>query len=200
VAENRSKTVAFIAVMAALGNALSFLSIQLSPIAPSIPLGPVTVSLAIDLSHMATFVAAIFGGPVVGLTTGAVSGMVAAFQFGFSQGNFITGFGLPVGKALTGLAAGLLASRLQIDKNPRLVALTVISYIPEGLFTLLIFMQVLPALMGLPSFVGAAVGYQIVVKAFLEMVLMGVLLIGVTGNKAFHSYAQGFFPKRRDQV
>jgi hypothetical protein len=196
VTQNRSKTIAFIAVMAALGNALSFLSIQLSPIMPSIPLGPATVSLAIDLSHMATFVAAIFGGPVVGLLTGGISGFVAAFQFGFSQGNIITGIGLPIGKAMTGLAAGILASKLPLEKRKYLlVALTALAYIPEGVFTLLIFTQLLPAYMGLPSYIGAAIGYQIVLKAFIEMVIMGLMLMWITGNKAFAEYTRSFFPK-----
>ena len=31
-----------------------------------IPLGPVSVSLALDLSHLATFIAALLGGPVIG--------------------------------------------------------------------------------------------------------------------------------------
>ena len=61
-----SKSLTFIALMAALGNILSFMSTQLAPIAPNIPLGPVSVSLALDLSHLATFIAALFGGPIVG--------------------------------------------------------------------------------------------------------------------------------------
>ena len=103
-----SKTLTFIAVMAALGNALSFISIRLAPLVPSIPLGPVSVSLALDLSHVSTFTAALFGGPIIGGMTGLIGGLVAAFEFGFSKGNFIAGFGVPIGKAMTGVAAGLL--------------------------------------------------------------------------------------------
>src|SRR4030042_902346 len=101
-----SKGLVFAAMMAALGNVLSFLSMQLAPIAPNVPLGPVSVSLALDLSHLATFIASLFGGPLVGGVTGLVGGLVAAFEFGFSKGNLVTGLGLPLGKALTGGAAG----------------------------------------------------------------------------------------------
>ncbi|MFA9437556.1 MAG: hypothetical protein ACEROO_10640, partial [Candidatus Bathyarchaeota archaeon] len=83
----------FIAIMASLGNVLSFITMQLTPIAPNIPLGPVTVSIALDISHLTTFIAAIYGGPTIGAITGAVGGLVAAFQFGFSQGNIVTGVG-----------------------------------------------------------------------------------------------------------
>src|SRR4030042_4043481 len=101
-----SKGLSFVAMMAALGNVLSFISIQLSPIVPSIPLGPISFSLALALSHLATFTASLLGGPIVGGLTGLVGGSVAAFQFGFSTGNLITGFALPLGKAMTGVVAG----------------------------------------------------------------------------------------------
>ena len=95
-----SRKLVFIAVMGAVGNVLSGLSIFSAPLIPSIPLGAISVSLALDLSHLSTFVSALIGGPVVGAATGLIGGAVAAYQFGFSQGNLITGFGLPIGKAL----------------------------------------------------------------------------------------------------
>jgi len=58
------KVLVFAAMMAALGNVLSFLSMQLAPIAPNIPLGPVSVSLALDLSHLATFIASYSEAPL----------------------------------------------------------------------------------------------------------------------------------------
>jgi len=184
----------FVATMAALGNVLSFLSMQLAPIAPNIPLGPVSVSLALDLSHLATFIASLFGGPLVGGLTGLVGGLVAAFEFGFSKGNLVTGFGLPLGKAMTGVAAGYVFRWLYGEGGPgRLVASTVVSYIPEALLTLFLFVYVLPPITGLPTAMWAMVATQIVVKAFGEMVILGLILMGLMSNSAFRTYASGYF-------
>lgn len=189
-----SKTLAFAATMAALGNALSFVSIQLAPLVPSIPLGPVTVSLALDLSHLATFIAALLGGPFVGGLTGLLSGLVAAFEFGFSKGNVVTGIGLPLGKAMTGVAAGYVFRRLHAEGGPsRMVASTIISYVPEGLLTLALFRYVLPVVAGLPAGVATAVAVQIVVKAFFEMVLLGLVMVGLTGNAVFGDLSRRYF-------
>ena len=189
-----SKGLVFAAMMAALGNVLSFLSMQLAPIAPNVPLGPVSVSLALDLSHLATFIASLFGGPLVGGLTGLVGGTVAAFEFGFSKGNLVTGIGLPLGKALTGVAAGYVFRWLSGEGGAgRLVASTVVSYVPEGLLTLLLFVYVLPAVTGLPVAIASAVAVQIVVKAFAEMVILGLILAGLVSNAGFSAYARGYF-------
>jgi len=190
----QSKTLAFAATMAALGNALSFLSIQLTPLVPSIPLGPVTVSLALDLSHLSTFIAALFGGPLVGGLTGLLSGLVAAFEFGFSKGNVVTGIGLPLGKAMTGVAAGYVFRRLYVEGSPlRMVASTVVAYVPEALLTLVLFRYVLPVVAGLPAGLATAIAFQIIVKAFFEMVLLGLVMVGLTGNAVFSDLSRRYF-------
>ena len=190
-----SKNLTFIAMMAALGNVLSALSIQLSPIIPSIPVGPLNFSLALDLSHITTFIAALFGGPLVGGVTGLIGGAVAAFEFGFSKGNLVTGFGLPIGKALTGLVAGILMSRFNPNKNRlRMVVSTVASYIPEGLFTIFIFVIVYPIFFPLTtlSFILPFTA-QIIVKAFAEMVIMGILISVMTDNQGFNDSMKSYF-------
>lgn len=192
-----SRNLVFIAMMAALGNVLSAISIRLSPIVPSIPLGPVSVSLALDLSHMTTFIAALYGGPIVGGMTGLIGGIVAAFEFGFSKGNIVTGLGLPLGKAMTGMAAGLVMGRMNLDRNKLMMVIsTVVSYIPEGVFTAFLFIFLFPPLFGLPSIVVSAIVTQIIVKAFVEMVVMGLVLTGITGNQGFTDYVKGFFTER----
>ncbi|OGD45676.1 hypothetical protein A3K69_08655 [Candidatus Bathyarchaeota archaeon RBG_16_57_9] len=189
-----SKGLVFAAMMAALGNVLSFLSMQLAPIAPNVPLGPVSVSLALDLSHLATFIASLFGGPLVGGVTGLVGGLVAAFEFGFSKGNLVTGLGLPLGKAMTGVAAGYVFRWLYRGGGaPRLVASTVVSYVPEALLTLALFIYLLPPLTGLPVALATAIAVQIVVKAFAEMIILGVVLSGMVGNLGFRAFAEGYF-------
>jgi hypothetical protein len=188
-----SKALIFAAMMASLGNALSFLSTQLAPIAPNIPLGPIQVSLALDFSHLSTFIAALFGGPVVGGLTGLVGGLVAAFEFGFSKGNLVTGFGLPLGKALTGITAGLLFSKLYNNTGTRMIITTVVSYIPEGLLTLVLFRYLLPLYIALPKSIATTIGIQIVIKAFIEMIILGVLLIVINNNLGFKSYVKNYF-------
>ena len=188
-----SKGLVFAAMMAALGNVLSFLSMQLTQ-APNVSLGPVSVSLALDLSHLATFIASLFGGPLVGGLTGLVGGMVAAFEFGFSKGNFVTGFGLPLGKAMTGVAAGYVFRWVYREGGAgRLVVSTVVSYVPEALLTLFLFVFVLPPVTGLPVALATAVAVQIVVKAFVEMVILGIILAGLVSNLGFRTYARGYF-------
>jgi LytS/YehU family sensor histidine kinase len=189
-----SKGLVFAAMMAALGNVLSFLSMQLAPIAPNIPLGPVSVSLALDLSHLATFIASLFGGPLVGGVTGLVGGLVAAFEFGFSKGNLVTGIGLPLGKAMTGVTAGYVFRWLYRGGDiPRLVVSTVLSYIPEALLTLMLFIYLLPPLTGLPVAVASVIAVQIVVKAFAEMVILGIVLASFVNNLGFKTFAEGYF-------
>ena len=188
-----TKSLTFVAIMAALGNVLSFITTQLAPIAPNIPLGPVSVSLALDISHLTTFIAALFGGPVIGGVTGAVGGVVAAFEFGFSKGNFVTGFGLPLGKALTGIAAGIIFKRYDLDSWLRAALLTMASYIPEGVLTLVLFRYLLPPVTGMPIGLATLIGYQIVVKAFIEMILLGLLLRQITSNTGFKAYAENYF-------
>lgn len=190
-----AKGVVFIAMMSALGNVLSFLSIKVSPIIPSIPLGSISVSLALDLSHVTTFIAALFGGFSFGGLTGIVGGFVAAYEFGFSKGNLITGFGLPVGKALTGIAAGLIMRSLGLLNRRRLlmVPAAVASYLPEALYTAFLFIVVFPIVFGLPSFVVNLITVQILAKAFVEMVVMGLILASMLGNRGFTEYVEGFF-------
>ena len=188
------KRLTFIAMMAALGNVLSFISIKLAPLMPTIPLGPTSFSLALDLSHLSTFIAALFGGPAVGGLTALIGSLVAAFEFGFSMGNFITGFGLPLGKTLTGLTAGILMRRLVVDRSRvMMVVSTVVSYIPEGIVTYIIFMYLFPLFIPGSSFWVAAMTVQVLVKAEIEMVVMGVLLAALIDNQGFTQLIKGYF-------
>ena len=122
-----------------------------------------------------------------------MGGVVAAFEFGFSKGNFVTGFGLPLGKALTGIAAGYLFQRYELDSWIKAALLTVVSYIPEGLLTLVLFRYLLPPVTGMPIGIATLIGFQIVVKAFFEMVLLGLLLRQIFSNTGFKNYVDSFF-------
>lgn len=188
-----TKNITFIAIMAALGNILSMITTQVGAFAPNIPLGPIQVSLALDISHLTTFIAALFGGPVIGGITGAVGGLVAAFEFGFSKGNIVTGIGLPLGKALTGLTAGYLFQKYDADSFMKASALTAVAYIPEAVLTLVLFRYLLPVVSGLQMSIATLVAIQIIVKAFFEMILLGFLLISLTRNTGFTENIRRYF-------
>ena len=123
-----------------------------------------------------------------------VGGLVAAYKFGFSQGNLLTGFALPIGKALTGITAGLVVSVFRHLSKRELVMVpaTVISYLPEALYTVFIFLVVLPMVYGSQVLLIVFTA-QIIAKAFVEMVIMGLILAALLGNRGFAEYVEGFF-------
>ena len=118
-----------------------------------------------------------------------MGGSVAAFQFGFSTGNIITGFALPLGKAMTGVVAGVLFKRLGSDRLESLVV-TVISYVPEAIFTAFIFVYLYPMFYGLPPALATLIATQIIVKAFIEMLLIGAILAYIVGSKGFKTFTR----------
>ena len=193
--ELKSKQLSFIAIMAALGNVLSFITINMAPFMPNFP--GTNISMALDLSHLSTFIASLYGGPLVGGLTGLVGGAVAAFEFGFSKGNMVAGIGLPIGKALTGIAAGIIFKKLDVTVNKIYsLVVTVISYIPEGIFTYFLFVYLYPIFIGLSVELVTSIAISILTKAFLEMIAMGIILIGLFSNQAFLKYLQNYFTSK----
>jgi uncharacterized membrane protein len=93
----KTKTVAFVAVMAALANVMS-----LPPIAIPIPLGTFTSS--IHFFQLAIFLVALFAGPWAGL----LSGVVGSLFMSATRVPFIIG-----GIALLGLFTGVFAKRFR---------------------------------------------------------------------------------------
>ncbi|RLF11301.1 MAG: hypothetical protein DRJ62_03895, partial [Thermoprotei archaeon] len=65
-----TKTVALIGLMGALGNALFAIS------TPLLQWTSGFVGISIDLSHIGTLMAAIFGGPLAGFLTGFIAGVL----------------------------------------------------------------------------------------------------------------------------
>lgn len=193
--ELKSKQISFIAIMAALGNVLSFITINMAPFMPNFP--GTNISMALDLSHLSTFIASLYGGPIVGGLTGLVGGAVAAFEFGFSKGNMVAGIGLPIGKALTGIAAGILFKKLDVTVTKIYsLIVTVMSYIPEGIFTYFLFVYLYPIFIGLSVELVTSIAISILTKAFLEMIAMGIILIGLFSNQAFLKYLQNYFTSK----
>jgi len=189
----------WICIMGTLGNVISWLSIMFAPFLPTVSFGPYSVSIALDLSHITTFISALYGGPVIGGLTGIIGGLVAANEFGFSKGNMITGFALPLGKALTGVVAGIVMVAMGLrDENHhqlRFISSTLISYIPEAVYTVFIFLAVFPIIFGTPIFVLYPIIVGILIKAFVEMVVEGVLLLSLANNQGFTTMVKSFFIK-----
>jgi LytS/YehU family sensor histidine kinase len=188
-----TKQTAFIATMSALGASLSIISLHMAPISIVVP---GQGGAALDLSHLATFVAAIFGGPYIGATVGFLSGIYAGYYFGYVMGSLgvLSLIGVPFGKALTGFTAGFLYKKLGIHKSSRPSTLTVpillISYIPECIYTIVYFLFIVQIVYG----VGMGFMIPIVIpKAWIEIAIMSLLMGALVGNTGFKEFILKFF-------
>jgi len=179
-----SKLITFTVMMAALGNVLSFIPIGLTRVG----------QVGFDLSHIATFIAAIFGGPLVGCLVGFAGGVVAGVNFGpMGWLSWLGLIGLPIGKALTGLTVGALFKLSKIDKRSHSSLLTIpavlAGYIPESLFTVFFFLVLVPYFLG---WLNLALLVSIAVKAWMEMVVMSFLMAALVGNIGFSAFVVNF--------
>src|SRR4030066_68942 len=93
----KAKTIAFVALMAALANVMS-----IPPLAIPLPLGPFTSS--IHFFQLAIFLCGILAGPWAGLLGGAVGGL----YMGITRIPFVVG-----GSAILGGSAGLFAKKFR---------------------------------------------------------------------------------------
>jgi LytS/YehU family sensor histidine kinase len=187
-----AKQTAFVAVMSALGLLLSAFSLNMAPL-----LGTVGQSgAALDLSHIATFIAAIFGGSYIGAIVGFLSGIYAGYYFGYVMGTLgvLSLIGVPFGKALTGLIAGFLYKKLRINSSARSSTLTVpiilVSYIPECIYTILYFLYIVLYVYGF------SMSYMIplvIPKAWIEITIISLLMGALAGNAGFKEFIIRFF-------
>ncbi|MEM3696882.1 MAG: hypothetical protein QXQ94_05175 [Candidatus Bathyarchaeia archaeon] len=188
-----AKQIAFIATMSALGASLSIISLHMAPITIVVP---GQGGAALDLSHLATFVAAVFGGPYIGATVGFLSGIYAGYYFGYVIGGLgiLSLIGVPFGKALTGFTAGFLYKKLQIHNSPRPSTLTIpillVSYIPECIYTIVYFLYIVQIVYGW------GMGFMIPIvipKAWIEIAIMSLLMGMLVGNAGFREFILRFF-------
>jgi LytS/YehU family sensor histidine kinase len=187
-----TKQTAFIAMMSALGLLLSTISINAAPLLTSVGQG----GAALDLSHIATFIAAIFGGPFAGAMVGFLSGIYAGYYFGYVMGTLgvLSLIGVPFGKALTGLTAGFLYRKLKINNSSRsstlAIPITLISYIPECIFTIFYFLYIVLYVYG------NAMSYMlpmVIPKAWIEITVMSIIMGALAGNAGFKEFIAKFF-------
>jgi riboflavin transporter FmnP len=186
-----AKRTAFVAVMSAMGLLLSTISLNVAPW-----LGTVGQSgAALDLSHIATFIAAVFGGPWAGASVGFLSGIYAGYYFGYVMGTLglLSLIGVPAGKALTGLTAGILCKKLRVKDRSRSSIITSLlvlaSYVPECVFTVAYFLYIV-------TFVyGKAMEFMIplvIPKAWIEILVMSLIMGALTGNVGFREFISNF--------
>jgi riboflavin transporter FmnP len=186
-----TKQITFVLMMGALGNVLFAISSYLGPIAPGI---------ALDFSLIAALIAGFYGGPTLGLVTGLISGVLPGIVFGpMGSGSWLGLIGLPIGKAISGLTAGLIAKGLSLGQKPRSSLLgipaTLLAYVPEAIFTYAYFSYLLPFFIG--GILPVAVLIIILTKATGEVIIMSVIIAALMGNKGFNDFVRTHFSTRR---
>lgn len=191
-----SKQTAFIAIMSAMGIALSLFSLNVGLISVAVA---GQGAAALDLSHIATFVAAIFGGPYIGGIVGFLSGIYAGYYFGYVAGGLglLSLIGVPIGKAMTGLLAGFLYKKLAIGSNSRrsvwAIPITLVSYVPESLYTAIYFLYIV-TLVGTPAM--SFMLPLVIPKAWVEIGVMSLIVSVLAGNMGFRQFTTRLFPLR----
>ena len=174
-----SKIIAYIAIMAALGNTLAVLSTSLVKFGVS--------QVALDLSHVGTFLAAIPGGALVGSLTGALIGIYPALYYGPLGMLGVWGLTLMLGKAMTGFFSGLVQRYL---KRPLLSVS--IGYLPESLFTIWVFLGLLP---WFGIVFPVALVFGILVKAWIEILFMAFVMESVFLSRGIVQMLRTIFPR-----
>lgn len=186
----KARVISFTAMMGALGNVLSLISIVLTKAG----------QVGLDLSHIATFVAAIYGGPYTGFLAGLIGGFAAGIWFGPLSGLGLLGLiGLPLGKALTGLTTGFLYRRLKVNQRAHASLFTIpvvlLGFIPECLFTIVFFTVLVPYVFG---WISIPLLITILVKAWIEITVMSILMGALTGNSGFRTFMNNFLAVRKE--
>lgn len=189
-----SKTIAFMAMMGALGNILFLISYHVGPIIPQ--------EVALDFALVPVFIAAFYGGPLMGFLTGLFAGIFPGIYFGpLGLGSWLGLICLPIGKAITGFMAGLFFKGLDVDQRSRKSVLTVplvlVSYIPEFIYTIAYFVILLPYFIG-----GGGVGILAFVlpKAWVEVVFISFFMAALVGNRGFNTFISSFFASYKTEL
>jgi hypothetical protein len=126
---------------------------------------------------------------------GFLSGIYAGYYFGYVLGSLgvLSLIGVPFGKALTGLTAGFLYKKLNRNQRSSLtIPLTLVSYIPECIYTIVYFLNVVPFVYPFMSFMTAMVPI-VIPKAWIEISIMSILMGALVGNLGFREFISRFF-------
>lgn len=184
-----ARTIAFVLMMGILGNTLFAITYYGGSIAPGI---------AVDFSLIAVFVAAYYGGPWIGLVSGLFVGIMPGIMFGpMGMASWLGLVGLPIGKGLTGLTAGIVSRGLKLGRRPYSSVATVpaslLSYIPECIFTYAYFSVLMPFFFG--KNLEYVFIYVILPKALAEVTIMSFIMGILIGNRGFSGFVSRFFTK-----
>jgi len=176
-----TKAITFVLMMGALGNVLFAISYYAGQLAPGV---------ALDFSLLPALIAGFYGGPLIGFVAGILVGILPGIMFGpMGMGSWLGLIGLPFGKSLTGLTAGILAMSLNLGRNKHSSFLTIpatlLAYVPECIYTYAYFEWLLSFFVGVKG--GAAIFlYYILPKALAEVIVMSFLMAALMGNKGFN--------------
>lgn len=173
-------------MMGVLGNVLFIISSYF---------GNLGYGLALDLSHVATFIAGFYGGPLTGFISGVFVGVIPGIRFGpMGFGSWLALIGLPLGKGLTGLTAGLIAKKFRLgDKKYTsllMIPLSLLAYVPEVIFTYVYFTYLMRIFLGGG---GAFLFFAVMPKALLEITVIGFLMGALVNHQGFNDFVGRFF-------
>jgi LytS/YehU family sensor histidine kinase len=174
-------------MMGALGNALFIISSLMGQIAPNV---------ALDFSLLTILLAGIYAGPKAGFATGLIAGIAPGISLGLIGGAAIGLIAIPIGKGLTGLTIGLLATHFKLHNNPRKsllsIPLTLLSYIPEGIYTYTYLTLLVPTFFP-ASATPAFIVPMIMIKAVAEVIIMSFMIAAIIDNKAVNNFITTYF-------
>lgn len=184
-----AKTVSFTVMMGVLGNVLFAISYYA---------GNLGYGIALDFSLVAACIAGFYGGPLTGFISGLFVGIMPGIMFGpMGMGSWLGLFGLPLGKGLTGLTAGIISKGLGLGRRQYssifAVPATLLAYIPECLFTYAYFAYLMPFFLGS----GGAFTFLVYIlpKAIGEVAIISFLMAALIGNHGFSDFVGRFFTR-----
>jgi len=186
-----AREITFAAVMAALANILALLSIGLTRVG----------QIGLDFSNLTVFVGGIFGGPFLGFLIGLLGGIFPGIEFGPLGGlGWLGLFGLTFGKSLTGLTVGILCKMAGTSRKVgfRTALLVLTSYLPESLFTVFFFLALVPFFLGPVPWLSIGWLISVIVKGWLETLIMAVLLVALMRNAGFSNLIVNILGRSRD--
>jgi len=174
------KDLTFALSMGALGNVLA-----------AITIAPTMVSqVALDFSSLPVFIAAVFGGPILGGLTGFLAGILPSAFFGFIGGQLgILGFGTSVGKAISGFSVGVLTRIVKSSQNRTalLIPIVLLGFVPEAVWIYVLFTVFIPVFMPNQAPLSAFL-VPILTKAWFEIVVMSVFTSAIAGHSGFRAF------------
>lgn len=174
-------------MMGVLGNLLFAVSNYAGYLSPGV---------ALDFSLVAVFIAGLYGGPLIGFTTGLFVGILPGIVFGpLGMGSWLGLIGLPLGKGLSGLTAGIISRSIRLGQKPHSFILaipsTLLAYVPECLFTFAYFAYLMPVFLGSGS-ADVFIAF-ILPKALGEVTIISFLMASLIGNHGFSDFMSRYF-------